>query len=274
MFGPPGSGKSFGVKQLVDRKQTPVREYNLSQASAAELPGFFHEIRDLNLEGKPPLCFFDEFDSQDRDLLKSFLAPMQDGTFLDGGSPRPVGRGIFVFAGGTASTMKAFARHFEPPDRDDEAAWEEHRIAKSKKLPDFVSRLHLHFNVKGPNAVAADNGSDGDDDVPFAKRAAHDPSYILRRAILLRRFIEQAAPGVISDHDRRAAIEPGLLDLLLTVEDYRHGARSLELLVKAISQNSDRRSLGRSDLPADSQIEAFVKPMKPFSRMLNPRSAS
>ena len=272
VFGPPGSGKSFGVKQLVDPKNNPIREYNISQARAEQLPAFFHEIRDLNLEGKTPLCFFDEFDSQELALLKSFLAPMQDGKFLDGDVLRPIGRGIFVFAGGTSNSMAAFEASCErpaPKARDYERLLKRHERAKSQKLPDFVSRLHLHLNVKGPNAVSKDTKTIKT--VPFKKRAQQDPAYILRRAILLRRFIERFAGSVISEQDKSASIEEGLLDVLLRVHDYRHGARSLELLIKAIVQNSDHRSLGRSDLPGDEQIASFITPLKSFQGLLKPR---
>ena len=267
VFGPPGAGKSFGVKQLVDTSKTPIREYNLSQASEAELPGFFHEIRDLNLEGTPPLCFFDEFDSNNLALLKSFLAPMQDGVFLEGQALRPIGRGIFVFAGGTAPTLEVFARHaiWQDDWESDEKKTdrEAHHKAKEKKLPDFVSRLQGFLNVKGPNAVPV-----SDINSNFEKRCADDPAYLLRRAILLRLFIEKYMSGIINHETQEASIERKLLNALLKVADYKHGARSMELLLKAMAQGPGQRRLSRSHLPIDALVEHYVSPIDAFKTFL------
>lgn len=258
VFGPPGSGKSFGVKQLVDEDVTPIREYNLSQAGEGDLPSFFHEIRDLNLKGKMPLCFFDEFDSQDRALLKSFLAPMQDGVFLEGEALRPIGRGIFVFAGGTASTLEAFAKYA----LNDGGNADSHVQAKMQKLPDFVSRLQAFLNVKGPNAVAKAEGQ------TFEERCAADPSYVLRRAILLRLFLETNLSGIINHTTKEASIAPKLLDALLEVQDYKHGARSMELFMKAMVRGQSQRKLDRSHLPIDSLVGHFVTPADSFTQKL------
>jgi len=275
VFGPPGAGKSFGVKQLVDEDETPIREYNLSQVRAEQLPTFFHEIRDLNLQGKLPLCFFDEFDSQDRGLLKYFLAPMQDGVFLEGDAVRPIGRGIFVFAGGTAATFGQFTQSLSPPGasepgNDSEAA---HALAQAKaqKLPDFVSRLHGFINVKGPNPVDPDPPRDGTLR-PFEVRAAADPSYVLRRAILLRIFLQDHHSGIISRSTKAASIEDALLNALLDARDFTHGARSLELLVRAMASTPNMRGLGRSDLPIDGQLKMYVTQFDMFKKSLIKKS--
>jgi hypothetical protein len=102
VFGKPGSGKSFGVKEVVSSLlpgNTPVWTFNLSEfQTVAELARTFHIIHDLTRDGSMPLIFFDEFDcSLNGEMcgwLKYFLAPMQDGKFNDGSDIHPIGRAI------------------------------------------------------------------------------------------------------------------------------------------------------------------------------------
>jgi hypothetical protein len=241
VFGPPGSGKSFGVTQVAESVlpgQVQVLTFNLSQLNDPDdLAGAFHLVRDVAIAGKIPLVFWDEFDTSLNAVplgwLRYFLAPMQDGSFLEGQVTHPLGRSIFVFAGGTSRTMADFGSEL----KDDEL-----RIAK---VPDFISRLKGYVNVLGPN-----------------KQGERDKHHIIRRAILLRSMLERNAPQLcISQEDGTKSIEidDGLLRALLETREYKHGARSMESLV-AMSLLAGKTSFERSSLPPVEQLKLHVDP--------------
>jgi hypothetical protein len=236
VFGAPGSGKSFGITQVA-RSLLPGRietmTFNLSQLGGpAELHDAFHLVRDTALSGKFPLVFWDEFDSalagEALGWLRHFLAPMQDGAFQQGQVVHPIGRAIFVFAGGTSESMAEFG-HDIPGD-----------TFRALKGPDFVSRLKGYVDVLGPNP----------------RKGGPDPFYLLRRAILLRALLHKHHGQLF--HDGLLSIDPGGLRAFLGTRRYRHGARSMESIVTT-SQLAGKRSFERSSLPAESQLDLHVE---------------
>jgi SLOG cluster2/ATPase family associated with various cellular activities (AAA) len=235
VFGPPGSGKTFSVKEIgnevnkilsagLSPQLSKMTTINLTQLSnptelTATLVTTF--VGSLETEGTVPFIFFDEFDTA-RDgapygWLGSFLAPMHDGEFVHGGKIIKIKKVVYMFAGGTASTQHQFT------SRQNES---EFRAAKG---PDFVSRLRGFLDVRGPNAD---------------RRA-------LRRALVLR---HEMAERVKREGKGVHKFEPELLKALLGAGRYRHGARSIAALI-------EHADLGKKPLDWDMLPEKHILAM-------------
>jgi hypothetical protein len=244
VFGTPGSGKSFGVTEIASSiapRLIKKLNFNLSQLSTPlELINAFHKVRDVCLEGKLPLVFFDEFDSpfgEKLGWLKYFLAPMQDGVFREGDSLHSIGKAIFVFAGGTSSTLQDFCGE----DIEDEQERKRFLLDfKGAKGPDFLSRLRGYVNILGPNQTNQHT----------------DQLFIIRRAMLLRALLERKVPHLIKDKGE-AQIDNGVLRAMLKIPRYKHESRSMEAILE-MSLLSNAKKWEQSYLPSQEQLKLHV----------------
>jgi len=244
-FGSPGSGKSFGINGLVSKLGDDKFErilINLAQLeSSQDLSKDYQKIRNISLKGKIPIVFFDEFDctlhKEQYGWLKSFLAPIQDGEFTDNIGTYPIGKAIFVFAGGTKKTIQEF---ISSSNRLKENSSTEHsNIFRDAKGPDFISRLTGFVNVRGPN-----------------KYDDNDSFWVIRRAILLRFFLEKYMPQII-DINKNAHIDNRIIKSLLYSSNYLHGSRSMEAIIR-MSSVRKKSQFDRSDLPSLEQLNLHI----------------
>jgi hypothetical protein len=285
VFGPPGAGKSFAVKTVFgtlpktskDLIEDAFLECNLSGLERPEdIAEVFQLARDKRLRGKVPVLFFDEFDcsvlGERYFWLKHFLAPLQDGEFIAGHTKRPIGKSIFVFAGGMKRTYAEFEREVEPeladkelsdkgkPKKTTPAAAKTGKSKKSKggadnepiKTPvmkgrDFLSRLQAHLDIMGLEPAAGELKRRSK-----AERKSATLPYTMRKAILLRGALEQWVPQIF-DSRKRARMDEELVEQFLTVWHYKHGVRSIEAII-SMSALGDGVRFSKSCLPPEAQL--------------------
>jgi hypothetical protein len=250
VFGPPGSGKSFGIRQVATVVQHTGEdldklEFNLAQFDGPKaLHGALHQVRDTRLKGKLPLVVWDEFDTKLRGMelgwLRYFLAPMQDGSFEQGEVTHFIGPCIFVFSGGICESRAAFESRGTVAERE------------MAKVPDFVSRLNDYLDILGPNP------RDGNPD--------NDPAYLIRRAFLLRSLFRDHASRLLDNKDE-LSIDTDVLRALLLTKNYKHGVRSILAIITG-SHLMGQRKFDKSNLPPESVLRLHVEDVQGFQNLV------
>ncbi|KAH7144416.1 hypothetical protein B0J13DRAFT_555149 [Dactylonectria estremocensis] len=238
LCGPRGAGKAFAALQVAESaakgQAFQQLRFDLSQfTSSDDLLAAFHSVRDCNLEGNIPLVYFSGFDGNfsgsQLGWLRHLLPAMLGGKFSDHGISRPIGSAIFFF--GTT----VFKSYDELQRR---AALD---TTRSTRLQDFLGCLHGFVNVLGPNRVEYGEGI--------------DRLYPVRRAVILRSFLEEREPNLKTGE--RIRIDESVLNSLLLVPSYRHGIRSLKTII-AMSRVDGHRSFQRAALPPPVQLDIHV----------------
>ncbi|MFC5640158.1 hypothetical protein [Kitasatospora cinereorecta] len=237
VFGSPGDGKSFAVRQVVswlreERGERPLDplEFNLSQfESSTDLYAAFHLVRDRFLDGEIPLVFWDEFDTPLMGLplgwIRYFLAPMYEGTFQQAQVIHPIGRAIFIFAGGVYGSFDEFVERTSVPSFD------------GSKAPDFISRLSGYLDIVSPN--------------PQRGKLIDEPHRIIHRALLLHKLLLGA--NIRSRQD----VDSDVVRAFLEIPMYRHGARSMRAIIEMSRLHRGGR-FSRSALPPPTQLNLHV----------------
>ena len=244
VFGPPGSGKSFSVKEVArvisnkfDTNPFDFFEFNMTQFDGPEeINSAIEPIRASVARGKVPIVFWDEFDcrydNHEFGYLRYFLPSMQDGVTYVHGTPYYIGRSIFVFAGGVKSSWAGMEELLS--QKDAEAV----QLVKTLKIPDFMSRLRVVLDIDG---IAID-------DALLHESATEEQLDDLHRILLKRAFI---VAHQMDTHWKKAARKTSGLLLRLLLARYKFGARSIEAVIEA-SSASDRLVYGLPELIAPS----------------------
>ena len=252
VFGQPGSGKSYCVKEIansISNNSIPFLEYNLSQyddSSLSYLIKIFHDIQNYTILNKIPIIFIDEFDTNNYQWLKYFLMPMQDGVFIENGVKRPLGKCIFVFAGGVNHNKDDF----------DKVIKEDTNKARDNKIPDFKSRIKGYINILNINP---NNSVEN-------KNRRDEPFYLIKRSIILSNILIKLK----TSQNKNIILSDDVLFAFLYTIEYKNGVRSMEAILESCKITSNG-IIGTSNMPPNNQLELHVN-SKNFTDLLKFRS--
>jgi hypothetical protein len=278
VFGPPGAGKGFTVNNIIDILPESMKKLvkgdrhdcNLTALRGPEdLAHYFQLARNSVLRGKVPMLFFDEFDCSVEQTkffwLKHFLAPLQDGEFLENHIVHPIGRAIFIFAGGVYPKFKLFTDEMKKNSKAVRDALK-NKDASSLHVPnfkgvDFLSRLHGHIDVAAFSPELSEEGGPTEEmKSKFSRSQPHiviDRCYLMRRAFTLRSMLDLHQNKIFTKGPKpRARIDRHIVKAMLATKTYFHGGRSMEAIIRMSYLESSTFQI--SDLPPDDQMEMHV----------------
>jgi len=289
VFGSPGMGKTYGIKKVVDtlKKKTELFECNLAQFTSADnLAKKLLEARSSAWEGRIPVIFLDEFDSSFQEepfgWFKHLLALLQDGTFRYQGNSYPLGKAFVICAGGLNRSFQEFEWKSRNP------------VFRNAKIPDLISRLRAHVNIKGPNPYfpfpSENDPYEKPTNQPFQlpmlenyqwflhqskkersirvqELAEKDPLFKIRRAVIIRNVLKKKMKSIQKENNE-FSIGLKVLRALLNISEYKYGTRSIEAVIDmSVSVfRSSRRFVGPM-IPLPEQLDIHVDAEEFYERL-------
>lgn len=282
--------------------------FNLSSFNSPDhLASAFVKVAELAAAGKVPLVFFDEFDSPraGRPLgwLKYFLAPMQDGMYLHRDGVLKLGNSIFVFAGGIFESFSEFRNRANPAFAEEdwdpkdakvpdfvsrlrghldipgidripsgkaglERSWQnpsDHYTPYLRRAILINGMLRKHDLIRESNRKCAAIGSN--DEKSNEEESEPDPEFDdLGRC--WKRELDAEEPGEELEVIETARIADDLLRAMITVSEYRHGARSVSSVINAIMPLGQK--LEKAGMPVINQLNMHTHGAEFYCRAVFP----
>jgi hypothetical protein len=215
---PPGSGKSFLIKEIVNDINSKIKEkdkdkklnfheiYVPSMSDRGNVTQHLHTLCVIKENKLTPVIFFDEVDAEinGQHIYPNLLAPMWDGTFAYEDKEHKLGKAILFFAGSSLSVEERSSKIIEDAQLllddkplsyniyykrwvDEFKEYVNEYDKRAIKLPDFVDRIDLIIRIPPVTKVLL-----GDDALPevmdvaagLIKKTFNTVERIERRALI------------------------------------------------------------------------------------------
>jgi len=304
VFGPPGSGKSFTVKRLVQCAQSSQIKtgFEVINLTKVKDPSTLEESVWLAcgkqyFEEKLPVIFFDEFDcklgNDELGWLKVFLSPMEDM-----GPEQYLERSLEYY-------QRSIKEENNPPPEkeDDKTTYYLKQANEAAKKNKFLEKIKLLFKEKSPIFVFAGGTSHNYRDFchedsswseeqiaqfrmakgpDFVSRLRghidiigpnrvddYDDGYVIRRAILLRELLLKRLKEK-ENGDLTELVDQSIISAMLRVSSFKHGARSMQAIINmSCTIGGPNGQLVGSMLPTLAQLNMHVNGKEYLDMVIN-----